>query len=128
MCNLMLASLALTVSLTTAGFAQQPRALHQEQEPKIQSRRIAHYIRAGRRTTGGATYELVASTESCRLLALHSRLLAEDARAKRFMDAPRGAARELMLHEIRQTSWQSAPKARITSGGRFHTESCRLIR
>jgi hypothetical protein len=39
--------------------------------------------------TGGATYELVASTEGCRLLALHSRLLAEDARAKRFMDAPR---------------------------------------
>jgi hypothetical protein len=26
---------------------------------------------------------------------------AEDARAKRFMDAPRAAARELMLHEIR---------------------------
>src|SRR5262249_46827033 len=24
--------------------------------------------------------------------------------------------------------WQSAPKARITSGGRFHSESCRLIR
>ena len=56
------------------------------------------------------------------------RLLAENVRAKQFMDAPRGAARELMLHEIRQTSWQSAPKARITSGGRFHTESCRLIR
>jgi len=25
-------------------------------------------------------------------------------------------------------SWQCAPKARITSGGRFHPESCRLIR
>jgi ABC-type uncharacterized transport system substrate-binding protein len=25
-------------------------------------------------------------------------------------------------------SWQCAPRARITSGGRFHTESCRLIR
>ena len=24
-------------------------------------------------------------------------------------------------------SWQCAPKARITSGGRFHPESCRLI-
>jgi hypothetical protein len=23
--------------------------------------------------------------------------------------------------------WQCAPKARITSGGRFHPESCRLI-
>jgi hypothetical protein len=24
--------------------------------------------------------------------------------------------------------WQCAPKARIISGGRFHSESCRLIR
>jgi hypothetical protein len=130
MCNLMLASLALTVSLTTVGFAQQSRPWHQEQEPKIQSRRVAHHIPAGRRTTGGATYELVASTESCRLLALHSRLLAEDARAKRFMDAPRGAARgiDAARNPPNFRSWRSAPKARIVSGGRFHTESCRLIR
>jgi DNA-binding transcriptional LysR family regulator len=38
---------------------------------------------------------------------------------------PKWTSRMAHLREVR--FWRCAPKARITSGGRFHPESCRLI-
>ena len=38
-----------------------------------------------------------------------------------------GENRVFLVKHSYVSGWQCAPKARITSGGRFHPESCRLI-
>lgn len=68
---------------------------HQEQDPEIQRRRVAHDLRPSRPPAGGATIELAAGTERQRLLALCARLLAKDRDHRRFVDAAAGAAGEL---------------------------------
>ena len=104
MCNLMLASLALTVSLTTAGLhSSHARGTKNKNLKYNPDGSLTIYVQADAPPEAQPTNWLPAP-KAADFWALHSRLLAEDARAKRFMDAPRGAARELMLHEIRQTS------------------------
>src|SRR6266702_2463313 len=70
--------------------------------------------------------QLVLHTMQCRSASIRLHLGPQTLPTPLRRGTPRFSVFEMVPRNV--GSWQCAPKARITSGGGFHPDSCRLIR